>query len=887
MKALWGEACASAAKAVSYLAQDPARSAQESTAFDLSAGGATMESLEKLGAFYLGKHYDLDEGKITDKLIMYDARDLTTHAVCVGMTGSGKTGLCVDLLEEAAIDSVPAIIIDPKGDLTNLLLTFPDLAPQDFLPWVNVDDARRKGLTIEEYAKKISEVWRNGLADWDEGPDRIRRLRESADFTIYTPGSDAGVPVSILHSFEAPDVDWDEDEETVRDMVQGTVSAILGLVGLKVDPLRSREHILLSNIFESSWRQGEDLDLAKLIGLVQNPPMRKLGVFEIDTFFPQKDRFELAMSLNSLIAAPGFERWLEGQPLDVGQIMNAPSGKPRMSIFYIAHLGDAERMFFVTLLLEQILTWMRSQPGTTSLRGLVYFDEVFGYFPPVAEPPSKRPLLTLLKQARAFGLGVVLTTQNPVDLDYKGLTNAGTWFIGKLQTERDKMRVLEGLENVVQEAGTLLDRKVLDKLISSLDSRVFLLHNVHEDKPVVFHTRWAMSYLRGPLTRTQVRDLMEGVEPDALPVEAGTAAPGVKHKTAAVTSGVSSEDGLPPGLSFHPPALPPSIDQVFLPTRVSLEQAVRRMEEEEGTRVDTKGGRLVYEPAALGMARVQFASKKYDVDDEREIAILLDPPESRGGAAWDEGEALTLEYRDLNDRPFGDALFAEVPSVLAAPAKLKGLSKDFSDYLYRNEAVVLARSPVLKLVSKRGESPGDFAVRCRDAAREKRDKELDKLSKVFDKKVDRLKDKLAKKERDLIEDEADYSARKREEIVSAGESVLSIFLGSRSSRTISTAARKRRMTAKAKGDIAETTAEIEDVREDIAELQEEMREAAEEIAECWEESIEEIEEVKVTPRRADVDVELLALAWAPHWEFTYKDERGRERSDAVPAYVSP
>ena len=520
-----------------------------------------MENLERLGAFYLGKEYDLEKGEILDRPVMYDARDLTTHAVCVGMTGSGKTGLCIDLLEEAALDSVPAIIIDPKGDVTNLLLTFPELQPSDFLPWVNVDDARRQGKSVEEYAESIASVWRNGLADWGEGPERIQRLKDSAEFLIYTPGSDAGLPVSILHSFAAPSLDWNEHEETLREQVQGTVSALLGLVGIQVDPVRSREHILLSHIFEHAWREGEDLDIARLIGLVQNPPMRKLGVFDLDTFFPQKDRFELAMALNNLIAAPGFERWLEGEPLDIGGILHGPSGKPRMSIFYIAHLSDSERMFFVTLLLQQIVTWMRSQPGTTSLRALVYFDEVFGYFPPVAEPPSKRPMMTLLKQARAFGLGMMLTTQNPVDVDYKGLTNTGTWFIGKLQTERDKMRVLEGLESAVSEAGTLLDRSYLDKLISSLGSRVFLLHNVHEDKPVVFYTRWAMSYLRGPLTRRQVQELMRDVDVQGPPaLDSGAVRPAtVKAKAAA-----PPDEAVPSGLSQQPPTLPPDVEQVFL-----------------------------------------------------------------------------------------------------------------------------------------------------------------------------------------------------------------------------------------------------------------------------------------------------------------------------------
>ncbi len=357
-----------------------------------------MTIAERLGSFYLGKEYDLAGAKLSDVPVMYDARDLTTHAVCVGMTGSGKTGLCIDLLEEAALDKVPAIIIDPKGDITNLLLTFPDLLPENFLPWINADDARRKDMTPEAYAAKQAETWRTGLADWDQGPERIKSLRESVDFVIYTPGSDSGIPVSILSSFAAPQLNWDDEQEALRERISGTVSALLGLIGVEADPVRSREHILMATIFEHYWRNGEDLDLAKLILAIQNPPVRQLGVFDVDTFYPQKDRFELAMALNNIIAAPSFASWIQGAPLDVDHMLYGGDAKPNVSIFYIAHLNDAERMFFVTLLLEQMITWMRAQPGTTSLRALLYMDEVFGYFPPGREPASKRPMLTLMKQ---------------------------------------------------------------------------------------------------------------------------------------------------------------------------------------------------------------------------------------------------------------------------------------------------------------------------------------------------------------------------------------------------------------------------------------------------------------------------------------------------------
>ena len=408
---------------------------------------------EQLGSFYLGAVYDLENGKRTETPVNYDARDLVTHAVCVGMTGSGKTGLCIGLLEEAAIDKAPALLIDPIGDITNLLLQFPELRPEDFEPWINADDARRKDKTVEEFAASTAETWRNGLADWGITGERMKLLAEQTQYTIFTPGSEMGTPLNIMGSLAAPKLDWATESEAIRERIGGTVAELLGLAGVSADPGRSREGILLANIFEHFWQQGENLDLEKLIAAITNPPVKKMGAFEVDVFFPPKDRFNLAMSFNTLLASPKFQSWLMGEPLDVDKLFYTAEGKPRHSIIYIAHLSDSERMFIVTLLLENLITWMRKQSGTTSLRALLYFDEVFGYFPPTAEPSSKRPLLTLLKQGRAFGLGVVLVTQNPVDIDYKGLTNAGTWFIGKLQAERDKERVLAGLKGALTEAG--------------------------------------------------------------------------------------------------------------------------------------------------------------------------------------------------------------------------------------------------------------------------------------------------------------------------------------------------------------------------------------------------------------------------------------------------
>jgi DNA helicase HerA-like ATPase len=392
-----------------------------------------MEDFEKLGVFYLGRPYDMNSKAPKDGLLLYNSKDLLTHAVCIGMTGSGKTGLCVCLLEEAVLDNIPAIVIDPKGDIADLLLTFPELKAEDFAPWINEEDALKKGLSSQEYAAQQAEIWTKGLTSWGQDGKRIKRMRDIADFVIYTPGSKAGIPISILKSFSSPPPQIIEDEELLQERVNSTSTSLLGLLGIEADPLRSREHILLSNILMNAWNKNEDLNLSRLIQQIQTPPMAQIGVLSIESFYPSRERFELAMQLNNLIAAPGFQLWMEGEALDIDLLLHDPGGKPKVSIFYVAHLNDAERMFFISLLLNQIVSWMRTQTGTTSLRALVYMDEVFGYLPPIANPSSKKPLLTLLKQARAFGVGLVLATQNPVDLDYKGLSNTGTWFIGRLR----------------------------------------------------------------------------------------------------------------------------------------------------------------------------------------------------------------------------------------------------------------------------------------------------------------------------------------------------------------------------------------------------------------------------------------------------------------------
>lgn len=841
---------------------------------------------ERLGSFYLGSTFDLKTGKRTDVPVNYDARDLTTHAVCVGMTGSGKTGLCIGLLEEAAIDNVPTIIIDPKGDMTNLLLQFPDLRPEDFEPWINADDARRKGKTIAEYAAATAELWRKGQADWGITPDRIRTLSESGEFNIYTPGSDAGIPINIMGSLAAPKLNFAEHTEAVRERINGTVTALLGLVGIKADPIRSREAILLANIFEHFWAQNEDLDLAKLILSIQNPPVRQIGVFDVDTFYPQKDRFDLAMAFNNLVAAPTFKNWLMGEALDVDQLMYNADGKPRHSIFYIAHLSDSERMFFVTLLLENMVTWMRRQTGTTSLRAIIYFDELFGFFPPTAEPPSKRPLLTLLKQARAFGLGCVLVSQNPIDIDYKGLTNAGTWFIGKLQAERDKDRVLQGLKGAIAEAGNS-EKVDYDTLISQLDSRVFLMHNVHEDRPVVMHTRWVMSYLRGPLTRPQVSQLMADRK------KAIAAAPTAARPVTATaaTPAAPQDDPVPPGFSATPPALDPAVQQVYLPVEQSEQAAIRTAAKETGQSLDVESTQLVYEPALIGAATVRFVKRKNGIDEQKDVLLLAPPPDGIRTPDWANAESLPISLRDLTNGPERvgaeqGPFFAPVPESANSARELKSIGKDLSDWLYYNKRLKLTAHTGLKLIQQPGETLRAFKIRLQQAARERRDAEVDKLEAKYATKIDRLEARLRRKQRELADDEAQYSARKREEVVGIGESVLGFFMGRRSTRVLSRASTKRRLTTKAKLDIEETKEEIEDLNKQLAELEAELKEATDEITNRWVDALTDLTTEEIAPRRTDVNVQLVALAWMPSWRIVANDGRS-SRVFSVPAYPQP
>jgi hypothetical protein len=814
-----------------------------------------MEDFEKLGAFYLGRPYDLGAKKPKDGILLYDSKDLLTHAVCVGMTGSGKTGLCLSLLEEAAIDGIPSIIIDPKGDLANLLLTFPDLKPEDFVPWVNEEDAQKNNLSTTEFAAQQAENWKKGLAEWGQGGDRIKRLRDAADFRIYTPGSNAGIPVSILKSFAAPPEAIIEDNELLSERVNTTTTSLLGLLGIDADPLKSREHILISNILSRQWTDGKDLDIAGLIQQIQSPPMTRIGVMDIDSVFPSKDRFELAMSLNNLLAAPGFSSWMEGDPLDIQQILHTPEGKPRVSVFSIAHLSDAERMFFVSLLLNQTLGWMRMQSGTTSLRAILYMDEIFGYFPPVANPPSKLPLLTLLKQGRAFGLGVVLVTQNPVDLDYKGLSNTGTWFIGRLQTERDKARVLEGLEGVAAGTGMRFDRQQMEQTLAGLSNRIFLLNNVHEDSPEVFETRWAMSYLRGPLTRKQIKSLMEPIKAQAEGVTIPQSAVMAASETATQPDASGSAKAAAVNSSTNhnrQPILPPEIPQYFIPVRSRALGAAT----------------LVYQPAVLGAAQVRFSDKK--VDTTRELAALAPVSDGVVAVDWENSTAVNLAIEDLGKSAEEDAQFSELPSAASKAKSYDKWQKDMAAWLYRSQKVELFKSSTLNQTSNPDESERDFRIRLQQAARERRDEAAERLRQKYAPKISNLEEKKRRAQQ-AVEREAEQArGQKMQTAISFGATLLSSFMGRKAvslsslSRATS-AARGVGRSVKESQDVSRAEETVMSVDAQIAELEAQFKEEINAIQTSGDPQTENLETTVIKPTKANINIKLLGLAWAPYW----------------------
>ncbi len=800
----------------------------------------TVSDYEKLGKFYLGRTYDTATKELDDELVMYDSKDLVTHGVVLGMTGSGKTGLCIALLEEAAMDNIPAIVIDPKGDISNLLLQFPELRGSDFRPWINEDDARKKNLTPDEFADRQAETWRNGLESWGQGSDRIARFADKVDVNVFTPGSSAGIPVSILSSLDVPEFEILDDPEMLAERIESTVSSLLSLMGLDADPIQDPEHILLSNIFHTCWTNDESLTLQSLIGYIQSPPFSSVGVISIDEFYNEKKRRDLAMRLNNLLASPGFSVWLKGVPLDIQSMLTAPDGRNRISIFSIAHLSDSERMFFVSLLLNQMLGWMRAQSGTTSLRALLYMDEIFGYLPPTANPPSKKPMMTMLKQARAFGLGVLLATQNPVDLDYKALSNIGTWFLGRLQTERDKARVLEGLEGAAASQDSQFDRQRIEEILAGLGSRVFLLNNVHDDGLKTFHVRWVMSYLRGPLARGQIKELMDPKR-DRFEVVEHKPKGASERMTAAAQKAESNK-----------PVVSSRIDEFFLPVMPEF------LNEE-----------LVYLPAILRAGSVRFDDNKIDVHGTKDIHFLTQVDERDSHPEWSETQPLppTMDLTHLQRQPHNAREFGALPAFALESENYTQWKDEFVDHIYHEQKLTVMKAPAFEMYSQPGESEVDFRARLRHKARELRDEAKKALEDAYQQKIEDIEDDMQKAMDKVQEQAAQANAARVSAAMSIGGSILSAILGGRSRGVSATRARTGANSAsrawKEGRDVERAKEQVAELEDELQVLEKDHEQAVDQLDDQFDPDTTPLEPHHIDPFKKNIRIKTCGLVWMP------------------------
>jgi len=780
---------------------------------------------------------------------------LTTHGVIVGMTGSGKTGLGVIVIEEALKAGLPVIAIDPKGDLTNLCLTFPNLAPTDFRPWIDEAQAKNAGQTPDEFAASQAELWTKGLDGWGIDGSDIGALRSNTDFTIYTPGSQSGVALNIVGSLQVP-ADL-SDAEIVGDEIEGYVTGLLGLVDIDADPLSSREHILLSNLINHSWQSGKDIDLMTLVGQVATPPIRKLGVFEIDQFFPPKDRMGLAMKLNGLLASPAFAAWGAGAPLDIQSMMFTPDGKPRCAIITTAHLSDTERQFVTSLVLSKLVTWMRAQSGTTDLRAMLYMDEVAGYLPPTANPPTKKPIMMLMKQARAFGVGVVLSTQNPVDIDYKAISNAGTWMIGRLQTDRDKARLLDGMSS----AAGGVDIKAIGDTISGLGKREFMLRRAGKDTPEVFTTRWAMSYLRGPMTRDQIETMMGPTRNSGAATPDPVAAVGAAAPQAASPAVAAAAPA--PALADDESAIMPDVGD-GTPVRY-VDVAAPWLEDVGG---DSRGTRL--EAAVVARVALRYDETKADLVHDDEYEAVLFPLREQ----IDASQIVQVDYddRDLQTNAPDGAVYRLTDAKIANKTYWNEVEREIKDQLTRTLSLELPANAGLKLYGRPGEDADAFEARCLKIADDQADAEIAKLRDKYEAKAKTLRDKIEAAEDRIDELEDQTKDKRKSEMLSTAGSVLGGLLGGRKSKggllggllgKAGTAARRRGTTNASAGRLETAENKMQRLVEQVEDLEIELEEEVIDIDAKWMELAKEITTLDVGLEKTDVKVTQLVCAWLP------------------------
>ncbi len=783
------------------------------------------EVYEKLGLFYIGKEIDIQSKEETGNLLLVKNKNLTTHSAIIGMTGSGKTGLGISLIEEAVLDKIPSIIIDPKGDMGNLLLAFDDFDPKSFEPWIDENEANNKGLSKFQYAGKTAKMWENGITKDHQNKDRVKRYKNAADFSIYTPGSSAGLSISALSSFDAPSLDILDDPDTFSYLLNSTVTSILALIDINCDPLTSREFLLLSSIFNYFWKKETNLTLEELIGYIANPPFKKVGVLALSTFYPQKDRLKLAMLLNNILASPTFSAWLEGDPLDIEKLLYTDDAKPRVSILSIAHLNDNERMFFVTLFLNKFISWMRRQSGTSSLRAMLYMDEIYGFFPATSNPPSKNPMLLLLKQARAFGINITLSTQNPVDLDYKGLSNIGSWFIGRLQTKQDIDRVIDGL---IKSGDGAMDKSKISSLLSNLKKRVFLFKSAHREEISLFSTRWVMSYLRGPLTKNQIQLLMK----DKKEAKKSSVIP--QTAVAKTTKTVNKA-----------PLLSDEIEQYYYQKTFNKD--------------------ISFDPYLVANATVRYYNAKRAIDEEEDFYYKYTLDDHLKKIEWERAEINDDDF-ELYDNDYNqNSSFSSLPNFIESAKTFRDLKKEFSNFIYHQKLLKLFKVPSLRLESEVYEELSEFKIKVTQILREKKEESTQELKEKYAKKQDILDRRYQKALERLEKEESDVSDRTTDTLMSFGMTILDAFLGRKTIKRSTTSRagatlRSARKIYNEKDDVQKAEQKVIEIEEDIDALVDDLNTEIDELTQEFKLENHQIKEFYIKPRRSDIsDVELVLL----------------------------
>ncbi|MEH6457074.1 MAG: DUF87 domain-containing protein [Cocleimonas sp.] len=777
-----------------------------------------VETYEKLGLFYLGKDVDKETQQATEALTLLKNKNFTTHATIIGMTGSGKTGLGVGIIEEAVIDNIPSLIIDPKGDMGNLLLADPDFAPSSFEPWI-ADEANNKEQDIAEYAAKTAEMWKNGVESHHQDSARVAKFAAMKK-TIYTPGSSAGVSINVLSSLETPPSEIIDDSDSFSSYINSTVSSLLSLIGIEADPVESKEYILLAQLITNSWLDGVDLSLEDLIGRIISPSFKKIGVLPLDAFYPQNERFKFATKFNSIIASPTFSSWLEGETLDIQKLLYDENGKAKVAIFSISHLSDEERMFFVTLLLNKFVAWMRRQSGTSALKTLLYMDEIYGFFPPTKNPPSKEPMLLLLKQARAFGVGVILSTQNPVDLDYKGLSNMGTWFIGRLQTTQDVDRVIDGLGGKV---GSSYDKAEIRNLLSNMKKRTFFLKSAHLDDIRVFGTRWVMSYLKGPLKRDEISSLMAAQKSQLAVIAAPEKEANEKAKAKKVDGYESYSN------------LDDNIPQYYHPDLTQSKQYVATL---------------------MADCTVNFFNQSRGIDEEENYCLSLELEPSDRDADWDNAindEDSNNCFANLPMNAPEDAQYAETPEFLNKDKQLRKSEKSLSDWLYHEHELKLYRCKSPKLESDPYESLGDFKVRVADELNDKKEDAIEVLQERYGKKEKVLMDRLDRYQLSVDKEKADTTSS----FMNVGITVLGALFG----KSRASIGRAGSRVLKERGDVGRAKERVGKVEDDLRDLEEELEDKINDLVDDYDVDNVDIEDFQIKPRKTDIQINDIAVVW--------------------------